>query len=168
MKNKIVGILMIAIAVIFGFIVNSFNVSLKNIILDSCAEGIQCPIIGSIDYQTTISIVLIVIMVAFGLYIFFFGKEEKVVTNVIEVKEHIQPKKLTKENYQEVINQLSNDEKIVFEKIIDEQGSLFQSDIVNKTGLTKVKITRVLDKLEGKGLIERKRRGMSNVVILKR
>ena len=33
--------------------------------------------------------------------------------------------------------------------------------------LNKVKITRILDKLEGMGILERKRRGMTNVVILK-
>lgn len=37
----------------------------------------------------------------------------------------------------------------------------------NKTGLTKVKVTRILDRLEGREIIERKRRGMTNVVILK-
>ena len=31
----------------------------------------------------------------------------------------------------------------------------------------KVKITRLLDKLEAKDLIERKRRGMNNIVVLK-
>jgi uncharacterized membrane protein len=42
-----------------------------------------------------------------------------------------------------------------------------QSDIVNNTSLTKVKVTRLLDKLEGKGLVERRRRGMGNLVVLK-
>ena len=58
-------------------------------------------------------------------------------------------------------------EKQIFEKIIESEGTIFQSDLVDKTGFTKVKVTRILDKLEGKKLIERKRRGMTNVVILK-
>jgi uncharacterized membrane protein len=62
---------------------------------------------------------------------------------------------------------LKDDEKLLIEKIKESQGTIFQSELVEKTGMTKVKITRILDKLEGKGIIERKRRGMTNVVILK-
>ena len=62
---------------------------------------------------------------------------------------------------------LNEDEKLFIEKIKESQGAIFQSELVEKTGFTKVKVTRILDKLEGKGIIERKRRGMTNVVILK-
>ena len=44
---------------------------------------------------------------------------------------------------------------------------MFQADLVDKCGFGKVKVTRILDGLENKGLVERKRRGMSNIVILK-
>ena len=46
-------------------------------------------------------------------------------------------------------------------------GSVYQSDIMKKTGFSKVKVSRVLDKLEQKGLLERKRRGMTNLVVAK-
>jgi uncharacterized membrane protein len=65
------------------------------------------------------------------------------------------------------MSKLSANEKTVFEKIIESQGALFQSELVEKSGFNKVKVTRILDKLEGKDLIDRKRRGMSNIVILK-
>ena len=38
---------------------------------------------------------------------------------------------------------------------------------MEKLGTGKVGITRLLDKLESKQIIERKRRGMNNVVVLK-
>jgi uncharacterized membrane protein len=38
---------------------------------------------------------------------------------------------------------------------------------MEKLGVGKVGITRLLDKLEAKQLIERKRRGMNNVVVLR-
>lgn len=63
--------------------------------------------------------------------------------------------------------ELKPDETLMFDKIIEAEGTIFQSELVEKTGFTKVKVTRLLDRLEGKGLIERKRRGMTNVVILK-
>ena len=44
---------------------------------------------------------------------------------------------------------------------------MFQADLIDKSGLGKVKISRILDRLEGKGLIERKRRGMNNIVVFK-
>ena len=36
-----------------------------------------------------------------------------------------------------------------------------------ETELGKVRITRILDSLEAQGLIERRRRGMTNIIILK-
>jgi uncharacterized membrane protein len=65
------------------------------------------------------------------------------------------------------MGELSKDEKIVFEKILEAEGAMFQSDLVEQSKLAKAKVTRLLDKLEGKNLIERKRRGMTNIVILK-
>jgi uncharacterized membrane protein len=44
---------------------------------------------------------------------------------------------------------------------------MFQSTLMEKLGIGKVGITRLLDKLEAKQLIERKRRGMNNIVVLK-
>jgi len=58
-------------------------------------------------------------------------------------------------------------EKMIYDMLTNNQGSIYQSDIIKKTGFSKVKTTRILDKLEGKGIIERKRRGMTNIIILK-
>jgi uncharacterized membrane protein len=66
-----------------------------------------------------------------------------------------------------VISKLTTEERKVFELLKQNEGSIYQSDVVKETGFSKVKTTRILDKLEGKGILERKRRGMTNVVILK-
>ncbi len=42
-----------------------------------------------------------------------------------------------------------------------------QSELAEKTGLSRSDISRALYLLESKGLIERKRLGMGNVVLLK-
>ena len=65
------------------------------------------------------------------------------------------------------MKKMGNEEKVVFGKIIDSNGSIFQSEIVERTKFNKVKVTRILDRLEGMNLIERKRRGMTNIIILK-
>jgi uncharacterized membrane protein len=83
------------------------------------------------------------------------------------VREQVKPKKLDKEHFAKILKELDPDSRSVLEKLIESNGSIFQSELVGHTGHTKVKITRILDRLEGRGLIERKRRGMTNVVILR-
>ncbi len=61
---------------------------------------------------------------------------------------------------------LSKEEKVVVD-LLQESGSLYQSDLVKQTEYSKVKLTRILDKLEHNGVVERKRRGMTNIVVLK-
>jgi len=39
--------------------------------------------------------------------------------------------------------------------------------LIEKTGFGKAKMTRIIDRLEGRCFVERKRRGMTNIVVLK-
>ena len=167
MRNRIVGFLIIGTAALIGFIIYSFNRAMADIVNTSCCHGTSCPMWGSIDFQTNVSIGIMIFVIVIGLYLIFFGKEEKIVTKTRTVKQQIEPKGITKENYKKIMSSLNNDEKLVLEKIIEAQGTIFQSDLVEKTKFTKVRISRILDKLEGMVLIERRRRGMTNVVILK-
>ena len=171
MQNRIVGIIVVCISVLIGFIILSFNIALKKIVNESCSHGSDCPMWGNIDFHTNISIALMIIILLVGLYLIFFSREEKIITRIEtkikKVKEQVKPKQLTKENYKQVMSKMEEDDKKVFEKVLDSQGSIMQSELVEKTGFTKVKISRILDKLEGRALIERKRRGMTNVVVLK-
>ncbi len=167
MKNRVVGFLVIGVAALIGFIIYSFNVALYDIISAACAHGPSCPMWGTMQFQTNISLAIMAFVIIIGLYLIFFGKEEKVITKVKTVKQQIDPKKITKENYRKILNDLGKDEKVVFEKIIESKGSVFQSELVSGTGFNKVKVTRILDRLDGRNLIERKRRGMTNIVVLK-
>jgi uncharacterized membrane protein len=65
------------------------------------------------------------------------------------------------------LSKLDEEEKQVYDLVKSKDGSAYQSDIVKETGLSKVKTTRILDKLETNGILERKRRGMTNIVVLK-
>ena len=62
---------------------------------------------------------------------------------------------------------LSPDEDKIYSMIEDSGGVLFQSEIVEKSGFPKARVTRILDKLEAKEALERRRRGMTNAVVLK-
>lgn len=167
MRNKVVGLIVIGIALLIGFVIYSFNTAMTDIVNTSCSHGSTCPMWGTIDFQTNVSIGVMIFVIAIGIYLIFFSKEERIVTKIHRVKEQIQPKKISKDNYREIMKDLDKDEKKILENIIDSKGSMLQSDIVAKTGFQKVKVTRILDRLEGKGIIERKRRGMTNVVMLK-
>lgn len=167
MKNRIIGFLIIGIAALIGFVIFSFNKALTDIVSTSCTHGITCPMWGAINVQTNISLGIMIFIIAIGLYLIFFGTEEKIITKIKKIRQQIKPKKLTIENYKKVMGGLSNDEKLILKKIIESQGTIFQSDLVNKAQFSKVRTTRILDRLEGKDIIERRRRGMTNIVILK-
>jgi uncharacterized membrane protein len=44
---------------------------------------------------------------------------------------------------------------------------MFQGELVDRSGFTKSKVSLVLDRLEARRKVERKRYGMSNIVQLK-
>ena len=71
-----------------------------------------------------------------------------------------------KAEWEETADRLANKEQTVYEIVLEADGVLPQSDIVERTELSKASVSRALDGLEAKQLVERKRRGMGNVVIL--
>jgi DNA-binding transcriptional ArsR family regulator len=71
-----------------------------------------------------------------------------------------------RQRWEEVSKTLKNDEQRVYKAIIDE-GIIDQSELVERTGLSKSSVSRALYGLESRGLVERRRRGMGNVVLLK-
>ncbi len=66
------------------------------------------------------------------------------------------------------VKSLSPEEKGLYSLIEEAEGAIFQAELVERSGYSKVKVSRILDRLEGRGLIERKRRGMTNMVVIKR
>ena len=82
--------------------------------------------------------------------------KEKIVVKTIKAKK----KKIN-------LTGLDKSEKEVIRIIQEEGGAIFQATLKEKLEVGKVKITRLLDKLEAKQIIERKRRGMNNMVVLK-
>jgi uncharacterized membrane protein len=163
MKNRVVGLIIISIALLIGFIIYSFNRALTEIVSTSCSHGSECPMWGSINFHTNVSIGVMIFVLLIGLYLMFFGQDEKIIRQVKVVRK---PEKKT--DYFIDKKGLGEEEKYVLDKLIESEGSMLQSEIVEKTNYSKVKVTRILDKLEARGMIERKRRGMTNLVVLKR
>jgi len=165
MRNRVVGMLIIGVSVLMGIIILSFNEALKKIVSTACDHGPTCPMWGTLELQTNISVGVMSFVVLIGIYLIFFGEDGKFYLK--SKKQSHKPRKVIKADYGRVMNELNVDEKKVLQGVISADGTIFQSELVEKIGFTKVKVTRILDKLEGKGVLERRRRGMSNVVILK-
>ncbi len=66
-----------------------------------------------------------------------------------------------------IANHLAGDEKIMFQNVINNDG-LLQRELIVKTGFSEPKVSRLLDKLEGRDLIIRQREGMANRIFLKK
>ena len=156
MENKQVGLLIIGIAVVMAVIVWIFNTALKDIANQSCTMGPACTMYDTIKTQTYLSLAIIVIIVIIGLVIMFSKPKETIVIKKVREKK----KKLN-------LNGLDNKEKEVVKILEEENGTIFQATLMEKIGIGKVGVTRLLDKLESKQIIERKRRGMNNIIVLK-
>ncbi len=164
MKNRDVGFLMIGVSALIGFIIYSFNSALTEIVNTSCSHGPSCPMWGTINFQTNVSIALMAFVAVIGLYLVFFGKEQDIRVTTVE---EMEVPKSDGEKLLASVKDMGKDAHDVLSKIVESDGTIFQAELAEKAGLSKVRVTRVLDKLEGRGIIERKRRGMTNVVILK-
>jgi hypothetical protein len=157
-KNKNVGILIVGISIIVGIIVLIFNLGLKNIVRESCDHGSECSMFGTIGLQTYFGLAIAGIILVIGLFFIFSKENEKIV--IRKMKEKIIRKKIDLEN-------LSSQEKEVVRFLQQENGAVFQATLMEKLGIGKVGMTRLMDKLESKQIIERKRRGMNNIIVLK-
>jgi len=164
MENRKVGYLIIGMAVVIGVIVLLFNNSLKGIVASTCVHGPACSMYGNIRTQTIISMVLVGAIGIIGIVLIFSREKEKIIVRTKKIKDEFAEK--VKEEKENNLKLLNKEERIVYGILIKEK-SMFQADLVDKASFSKVKITRILDKLENKSLIERKRRGMNNLVILR-
>lgn len=157
MKNRSVGFLIVGIFVLIVAIIFLFNSSLNNIIDQACDHGEGCIMHDTIEMQTNLSLVIAGLVLVIGLFLIFSKENEKVIIKEVKVKE--KPKKIN-------LKGLDDEEKKVVKILRREKGAFFQKSIMEELDVGKVKMTRLIDKLESKGIVERKRRGMNNIIVL--
>jgi uncharacterized membrane protein len=150
MENKQQGLLVAAIGVILIVLMTSLIPVIRNAEASDCgcsADGGTCQYVNRLPFQ------------------FYLG------FSVVGILFYLSYTLVTKDNPKKkqikIPDNLSKEEKQIIDEIIKQEGMIFQSELVEKLGISKVKVTRLLDKLEGRHLIERRRRGMTNAVILK-
>jgi len=157
MKNRNVGFLISGVAIVIFFIIWIFNSGLKNIVGQTCSHGPSCTMYSTISTQTWLSVAIAFVILIIGIVFIFLKENERIVVRKVRDKQ----KEID-------MSKLENDEREVVKIVQSEGGAIFQSSLMEKLESGKVKITRLLDKLEAKQIIERKRRGMNNIVVLKR
>jgi uncharacterized membrane protein len=155
MKNKNVGYLIVGISILIVAIVLIFNYGLENIIDETCNHGPTCTMYDTLTVQTALSLVIAGLVLVIGLFL-IFSKEEVIIKRVKVVEKK---KKLD-------LSKLSADEKRLVKILQREKGATFQTALAEELEIGKVKMTRLLDSLEAKQTVERKRRGMNNIVVL--
>jgi DNA-binding transcriptional ArsR family regulator len=69
-------------------------------------------------------------------------------------------------SYERILPTLKDDEQKVFKAVLDSDGIIAQSELSEITGVSKSNVSRALDLLESRGYVERRRRGMGNVIVL--
>ncbi len=138
-------------------ILASFSIKIAEIESTQCIHptGGQCPITAHIPSASYAGAALLVVIFILGIKVALKS----------EAAEKIN--KEAAEKAKTFAKALKGDEKKVYEMIMASQGAVFQSELVEKMGYSKVKVSRILDKIEGKNLIERRRRGLANMVLIK-
>ena len=61
---------------------------------------------------------------------------------------------------------LEGDERRVYRKVVEGGGEILQKDIVSAVPFSKAKVSRIIDKLEERGLISKVRHGYTNKILL--
>ena len=157
-KTAFMAVIFVASVVVLG--IKLLNPTPVQIFVEN-----ETTIVNQIPGLFTYADVLIMIITASllrisGMYLLFFDPASQTSSSGTIVLEE------RKKHWEAVAKTLKDDEQKIYQAIID-KGIIAQSQIVEKTGLPKSNVSRVLYVLESKGLIERKRRGMGNIVLLK-
>jgi uncharacterized membrane protein len=78
----------------------------------------------------------------------------------------IREKRSVKNGVLRLMNYLDKDEKMIVTEIARNSGKMAQSKIVEKTGIDKVKVFRILERLGKREIIRKEKNGMTNRIIL--
>lgn len=160
MENKKVGYLLLGISILIIAIIFIFNNALNSFVDASCtlAHGNgYCPMYETIDRQTYLALSIVGLLIITSIFLILSKPNEKII--IKKIKEKGIKRKFD-------LSRLNNEEKRIF-NIIKNDKTIFQADLIEKSKLNKAKITRILDRLEGHNYVERKRRGLTNIVVLK-
>ena len=150
MENKYVGYLLLGISILVIIIILLFNSTLKEIVKDSCGEAhsLTCPMNKTVDEQTYIALGVVGILVIVSFILIFSKPQKEIIFKTRTVEKRFKKKKINTKDLKS--------EEIKVLKLIQENKAMFQADLIEKTGFGKAKMTRIIDRLEGRDLLKGK------------
>jgi len=154
----VVGIIILMISIISGF--TMLIAFYKNLIVIHSINDIRVNIIR-VSFNFIIPFIGGILLVLAGATINSFASQQ--VYKQFQAVEKSKQKK-SKEHMLDMV--LSDDEKKILDIVRSNPKGILQSDLVIKTGYSKVKVHRVLKKLEVNDLIRRGRSGITNKVFI--
>jgi len=150
------------------FVVAAFILTLKiltpshvNVYVEESRTVIDTGLKSFSLMDVAVMLIAAVVLTICGMYLLFSDRAVRM-GNAVETILNDRKKR-----WKEISKTLKNDEQVIHEVIINSDGIIAQSEIVEMTGLSKSTVSRALDMMESKGLVERKRRGMGNLVLLR-
>jgi uncharacterized membrane protein len=84
----------------------------------------------------------------------------------VYMKKTVIPERVSSEEIRETTRFLPKDQRKIVETVVEEEGEISQSELPEKTGLSKVKISRKLKDLERQKILRREENGMTKKVML--
>ena len=157
--QKKIGLIIIGLSIIsfiLTFYLTNIIMNLKIELHKNCPlPPEECPYKSSVPMESVAAFIFTISMGIFGSFLTLTTAKTEKIT--------IQQKRKLKD----LLKNFTEEEKRVYNTVSSSDGFIFQTDLIEKTNFSKVKVSRILDKLEAKNLIERRRRGMANIVVLK-
>lgn len=144
MKNTKVGNIIIGISILILIVFSVCSISI-NILYEKSIL---------LTIQSILGILIFLLILLYGIKI----KLTKEITKIPKIKVEKEKKEINTSN-------LNKEEKEII-KILKKEKEILQSKLMVKIKVNKVKMTRLLKKLEEKEIIFKKKSGMNNLVVL--
>ncbi|HLC59265.1 MAG TPA: MarR family transcriptional regulator [archaeon] len=154
-ETKYLGTIVILISIIVFIVLYSISMEIASMSYSQCSSVMSCTIYQHIPVKSWLGFFMLAGLVFIGSSMVYGStvKEKADSHRIIKKMNHI--------------GNLTEEEKKLVNTVAKYDGTAFQSDLIKETGYSKVKVSRILDRLETKGLIERRRRGMANIIVMK-
>ncbi len=151
---KIISIGIMTVAIILVSILGAVKINLDKNASAICTsvhpgQTAICPAhMDNSSWLIILAFGVSIIMLGFGIFLFLMPPQRQ-------------------EKKQVDISKLDDDEKRIYQLLVEHEGTMYQSDLIKETQFSKVKMSRLIDKMTIKNILEKKRRGMTNLIVVK-
>ena len=164
MDNKKLGLTLLALSLVFGFLLFTFILRLEKSSQDhGCFPSEDCrPIQQSISLSH-IAFGVFGFILALSIYLLFFGKGDEAIVKRLEKDSQAA---LAEEKFSILLKALDPSERKILTLVRNEEG-VTQNMLPVRSGLSKAKVSYVITELERRELIRRVQKNKTQAVYLK-